>query len=343
MHYSALMKTSFDDRMQSAFQDCLDILMESLRPERALIVYRPKGTNKLEIRARFGVRKDLRLEESDVSLSLIESVLRDGSQLTCLDASNSDQPTLSSVIAGLRSVACAPITHPCGLRIGALYVDDRRVAGRFSSGNGAWMTAQGSVLGATLAQLSVQGFHADVNSWERVRNQALEAQRVGRLGSAERLLREALSRCRKEGIEGLALARALNDLAEIRRLRGDLKEAKVLLDECWTVVRGAGHAGTPEIVPFLNNMAGLAFTGNDFGKAEELFLSALTLLDEKRTRHQELAIPLLCNLGTLYALTGKALQGKVFQKRAAALATTLWGQTDPRVKAILDKLAQPQV
>jgi hypothetical protein len=346
---------SIEANQDGLFNQVRDEIVEVFKPERVLVTYLPRGQNDLEIRSRFGVPEEACLDTADVSLTIIQNALRTGEPLSCIDAGDVEMSdSLSCVLLGLSSVCVAPIVHPSGLRIGVLFVDDRREVGRYQEPDAELLGRMGLELGKKLStlrktvvieptELKLPELPPDKN-FAKVVTQIEELATTPKLEKLERAevqqLLDSIEQSRETG--GVGLARLQNELAQMRRLDGDFVEAEKLLRECLETMRIAGLHQTLEGVSFLNNLAGVLYRKGDLQAAEATYIQTLKFLDEKNPDHWSRAVPVLCNLGTLYAESQRIDKAGVLLTRAAELALETWGAEDPRTQRCLAKLSPIQ-
>ena len=347
------LKTVFteDDLSQA-----LDQVARTLKPERILLVTREMSRSPSfrvnshgfpeQPSTQFLLTNSL--QALGVSLSNIENVMATGKAINCIDAdeSSSQGATDSVIMTGIRSILCAPIKNTHGHTVGVLYADDRKRRGMFSAAHVEWVLSFCKALGGRAQVETVADYlpapepATRQEIWSKIRKKGLLAKSLGSLEIAEKCLIRALAYCRCRDLKGLFLARTLNDLAEVLRLRNKFEAAGARLKECLQLAEEDPAIDYRTSVPFRNNLAGLRHAEGRTSEAKQLYLQILGQLDRASKKDAKAAIPILANLGTLH------LQGSEFElavkylSKAALLARNVWGEDHVVFKQCQKKLAE---
>lgn len=326
----------------------LEQVSRTLKPERILIAYRRRSDENLTLVAQRGFVGSLSLETADVSHSTIEEVYQGAGTRTSNEQFPAPRPTATASMnfAGLRSVLCAPIiTHEHGI-IGVIYADDKRVVGAFGQAHVDWLTRIGKALGSTITaeQVVIKPVQAEPSTpsewWKHYRAQAWNARGANDLQSAESFLKQALGCCSDADLPGLCLSRTLNDLSEVYRQQGRLDEAESLIKEAIKVADAYREVSYAQKVPFYNNLAGLLYARERWNEAEDVYESILSALRNHGLDDSQVAIPVLCNLGTLLLKVGEVVRALHLFGKASKIAETEHGRQSSVTQRCRKKLQE---
>ena len=160
--------------------------------------------------------------------------------------------------------------------------------------------------------------------------------RQGRYSEAEPLLAGALETFRTASEpDAESISGALNTLAELARVRGDLRLAEERLTEALSYVETA----PPLQPPLLNNLAGLHKDEGRYDQAEDLLRRSLHLretADPPQPAHVAVA---LLNLAELARLQGRATEAASLYGRALDEARRGLGPDNPELARFLNQAA----
>jgi len=133
---------------------CIDLLLETTRAERGLILLAEPG-EELTIRAFRARRMDDR-EAAQISYSLVRDAMASGRPLRASDAASDPRfiGRQSVVDFRIRSVMCAPLLRS-GRIVGALYVDHRRIADAFTEGDEEFLKAFGGLAAVAIENAEI--------------------------------------------------------------------------------------------------------------------------------------------------------------------------------------------
>jgi CHAT domain-containing protein len=160
--------------------------------------------------------------------------------------------------------------------------------------------------------------------------------RQGRYSEAEPLLAGALETFRTASApDAESISGGLNTLAELARVRGDLRLASERLTEALSYVEG-----TPSLQPpLLNNLAGLYKDEGRYDQAEDLLRRSLHLRETADPpQPAQVAIALL-NLAELARLQGRAAEAASLYGRALDEARRGLGPDNPELARFLNQAA----
>lgn len=114
------------------FDDALDFLDQRLAAERLLACYQSVPTGEPPVVASRGIRPDLVWKASDVSLTVLARVLKEGAPVLTNTAWEDPERKLSAILGDVRAILCAPIYSQQGRVIGLIYADSKQGSGQFS-------------------------------------------------------------------------------------------------------------------------------------------------------------------------------------------------------------------
>lgn len=165
--------------------------------------------------------------------------------------------------------------------------------------------------------------------WQGERSQGLLHFRQGRSGPAEQHLMAAAELARQLGSDDARLARSLGELAELRRLQGDLEAAEQLVKQSLEIFEARGEHFHPNIVPSLNNLAGLFYAQGKHSMADALYRRALQIWDETGQSPHLRLVPVLFNLATLCRHREDLTEARTLMQRACDTADQVLGKDHP--------------
>jgi tetratricopeptide (TPR) repeat protein len=121
-------------------------------------------------------------------------------------------------------------------------------------------------------------------------------------------------------LEGLEKAIALNDLGLVRFMRGDLSEARTLLESSVAIRERAGAAADPHYAQMLANLGMVCFRQGDLSTAAALYGRAIPLFDGAPGLGQLLMRKALVEYGQVLRKSGRKSEAKAVDRRARAVA-----------------------
>lgn len=198
----------------------------------------------------------------------------------------------------------------------------------------------GLLLISFLPALSSAGAqNPDIEEARQLNKRALELNSAGRYEAALPLAERVLALLEKaRGPAHPDVAVAINNLAEVYRLKGDFSRAEPLYLRALTIQERAFSAGSPAIAVTLNNLAELYKEHGNYARAEPLHQRALTIREKLLgPEHADVATT-LNNLADLYRSKGDYSRAEPLYKRALAIYVKVSGPEDPDVALVLNNL-----
>lgn len=316
----------------------LDQVVRTLRPERALIALAEGPNSPLQLEVQRGFVGRLTLEDADVSLSTIHTVLGSGTSEQSLVKGETTPPeaTDSMKYAGLRSVLCAPIYRDGYKPFGVIYLDDKSKIGAFGAKHLSWLSRIGKALGSNARVIESSPLPGEL--WRGYRKQAFQARNVD-LTRAESCLKKALACCLDGDLGALCRARTLSDLSEILRMQGRHTQALQLINKAIAAAEQDPNIDYASTIPFYNNLAGLHYALGKPEEAESLYRRIVEQTDQLGAECEAL-IPVLCNWGTVSLKTQKLTLALSLFERAARLATERFGEQNQIVTQCRQRLEE---
>ncbi len=180
---------------------------------------------------------------------------------------------------------------------------------------------------------------AGEQSWARARDSGLNAVRDERYEDAARLLESALRNAREFAPVDSRLGASLNDMAELRRLQGNLQSAAELYREAlaaWDPVLGPGH---PDTAASLNSLAEIYLNRGDYTEAAAAFDRSLAIWErELGPGHANVAAN-LNSLGLIRHVQGDYGEARSLFQRALGIWESALGPDHMNVASALGNLA----
>ena len=138
-----------------AFKAALAAILETLKPERALVFYGYDKEDLLQPRVAQGLDVGSVYTTGEVSLGILQEVLDGGQPKILVDAMSDPRfgERTSTVLSGIRSVICCPLLDTQGTPIGLLYADSRIQVAAFRQTHLGWFKELAVELQNKLAQL----------------------------------------------------------------------------------------------------------------------------------------------------------------------------------------------
>ena len=140
---------------QEAFQATMQAILETLKPERALVLYGYDKDDLLEARVAHGLDVNSVYTTGEVSLGILQEVLNGGQPKILVDAMSDPRfgERTSTVLSGIRSVICSPVLDSEGGPVGLLYADSRVQVAAFRQAHLSWFKDLATELQGKLDQL----------------------------------------------------------------------------------------------------------------------------------------------------------------------------------------------
>lgn len=125
------------DGSQEVYELAMGELLELLDAPRLLILTGPGPVSEMRVRSSRGFTREGLWESGQLSLEILEQVVRDNQPLLLHDAAGDPElgERLSVLLSGLRSVICIPLKLSDGQLIGVLYADNPEQEGAFTPGD----------------------------------------------------------------------------------------------------------------------------------------------------------------------------------------------------------------
>ena len=126
--------------VDEAFQATLQAILETLKPERALVLYGYDKEDLLEAKVAHGLDVNAVYTTGEVSLGILQEVLDGGEPKILVDAMSDPRfgERTSTVLSGIRSVICCPMMDAEGSPVGLLYADSRVQVAAFRQAHLSW-------------------------------------------------------------------------------------------------------------------------------------------------------------------------------------------------------------
>ena len=139
-----------------ALQATLQAILETLKPERALVLYGYDQEDLLRARFAHGLDVNSVYTTGEVSLGILQEVLDGGQPKILVDAMTDPRygERTSTVLSGIRSVICCPLMDPEGAPVGLLYADSRVQVAAFRQAHLGWFKELGAELQAKLKEFA---------------------------------------------------------------------------------------------------------------------------------------------------------------------------------------------
>ena len=323
---------SFDS---NTLEVTLDQLVRTLQPSRVFIASKPTESKRIQILATRGYEKKVTINTASVTRVTLEKILE-------------GEPETRTFEQDV-TILCAPIHTAAHGSFGLLYVEYSEPS-NIGAAQMTWLASLGRALGKRVetnrvtrrvseSKVAYEALPTREEIWNELRLRGLAARRSGDLELSEEALNRTLLYCRCRGLKGLHLARTLNDLSEVRRLKGKLDEAKTLLDESIALLESHPEVDILSSLPFFNNLAGLHYERGQTEEAAKIYGSLLQRLEKADLTHSSQNVMILSNLGTLYLRNEQFGDAQSFLRKAHKLAIGIFG---PENDVTLDCLSKYQ-
>ena len=123
------------------YQAGLDLVLERLKPERALIFYGYDAQEQLSAQVGHNLDPRTVLDMGDVSLAILQDAMEAGEAKMLVDAMQDPRfgERTSAVLSGIRSVLSCPIRDAAGEIEGLIYLDSRIQVAAFKQADLPWL------------------------------------------------------------------------------------------------------------------------------------------------------------------------------------------------------------
>jgi tetratricopeptide (TPR) repeat protein len=176
-------------------------------------------------------------------------------------------------------------------------------------------------------------------AWMSERNAGLQHVREQLYAEATERFEAAVESAEQFGPEDLRLATSLNDLAEVRRIRGDGAGAVPLYRRAlaiWEAVLGANH---PDIATALNNLAETYRSEGNHADAEPLYRRSVGIWEQTLGPDHANVATGLNNLALVLHADRQLEEAERLFRRALAIWEQSLGSATPNVATVLHNLA----
>ncbi len=139
---------------EEVYQRGLDLIVERLKPERALILYGYDEADQLKPQAGHNLDPATVLVLGDVSLGILQDGLEAGEAKMMVDALQDPRfgERTSAVLSGIRSVLSCPLRGKDGDIEGLIYLDSRIQTAAFKQGDLPWLSELAQAMEQGLAR-----------------------------------------------------------------------------------------------------------------------------------------------------------------------------------------------
>lgn len=139
---------------QEVYQAGLDLVVERLKPDRALIFYGYDESDQLVAQVGHNLDPKTVLVLGDVSIGILQDALEAGEARMLVDAMKDPKfgERTSAVLSGIRSVLSCPLRRNGEIE-GLIYLDSRIQSAAFKQSDLPWLTELGEAMESRLASL----------------------------------------------------------------------------------------------------------------------------------------------------------------------------------------------
>jgi hypothetical protein len=140
---------------EDVFAAGLGLVVETLKPERALIFFGYDENEQLLPRLGHNLDPASVLVAGDVSIAILQDALDAGEPKMLVDAMQDPRfgERTSAVLSGIRSVLSAPLRNAAGENEGLIYLDSRIQKAAFKQSDLPWLAELAAAMQARLAAL----------------------------------------------------------------------------------------------------------------------------------------------------------------------------------------------
>jgi hypothetical protein len=140
---------------QEVYQAALDLVVERLKPERALILHGYDESDQLLPQLGHNLDPKTVLLLGEVSLGILQDALESGEAKMMVDAMQDPRfgERTSAVLSGIRSVMSGPIVGKSGDIEGLIYIDSRIQTAAFKQSDLPWLSELAEAVGNRLNSL----------------------------------------------------------------------------------------------------------------------------------------------------------------------------------------------
>lgn len=137
------------------YQAGLNLVVEHLKPERALIFYGYDASDQLQPQVGHNLDPKTVLDMGDVSLGILQDALEAGEAKMLVDAQQDPRlgERTSAVLSGIRSVLSCPLFDGGGECVGLIYLDSRIQKAAFKATDLPWLKQLAEAMQARLRTL----------------------------------------------------------------------------------------------------------------------------------------------------------------------------------------------
>ena len=308
--------------------------VERFGPERALLLYRQEGSNRIEVECSLGYNEKPTTDSQELKLPLVQSCFSQAETLRILE--------------GERAFLCVSIRRPPDAPVvGVLYFENSPQKPSFQQDEIVSIEALAARTGAEMAILErrllskvqrVLPTSDLVDTWSGIRRAGLEAYGAGvnemALSFLERAkdLAEAWGPCRE-------LAGSLNDYGQVLVANERLDDAIEQFERGISILEQAGLDRHSQAIPLLNNLGGALHAKGNLVEAERLYRLGLDIMSEQKTENR--ATPaVMANLGVISAERGDPATARIWLQQAVSSSTRMFGEDHPNTMKCRAKLEE---
>jgi len=141
--------------INEVYQAGLNLVLERLKPERALIFYGYDAQDQLVAQVGHNLDPKTVLDMGDVSLAILQDAMDAGEAKMLVDAMQDPRfgERTSAVLSGIRSVLSCPLRGSGGDVEGLIYLDSRIQSAAFKQADLPWLNQLAQAMEQRLAQL----------------------------------------------------------------------------------------------------------------------------------------------------------------------------------------------
>lgn len=138
------------------YQAALNLVLERLKPERALIFYGYDEHDQLKAQVGHNLDPRTVLDMGDVSLAILQDAMEAGEAKMLVDAMQDPRfgERTSAVLSGIRSVLSCPIRGDSGDIEGLIYMDSRIQTAAFKQADLPWLNELSQKIQARLSAVN---------------------------------------------------------------------------------------------------------------------------------------------------------------------------------------------